>query len=100
MLYLVHGKAGMERANEVDGAPGPGPFFEKLVKRFQPQAAWGTPGARGLVMVVELKTPADMAELMYALTWFTGGEPTFTPIMPLETFGAALTAAKHIVTPP
>lgn len=90
----------MERANEVDGGQGPGPFFEKIVKRFQPQAAWGTPDARGVIMVVELKTPADMAELMYALTWFTGGQPTFTPIMPLESFGPALSAAKHIVTPP
>lgn len=100
MLYMVDIKAGMERANEVDRGQGPGPVFEKIVKRFHPQAAWGVPDARRTIMVVDLKTPAEMAELMYALTWFTGGQPTFTPVMPLETFGEAMTAAKHIVTPP
>lgn len=100
MLYMVDIRAGMDRANEVDRGEGPGPVFEKIVKRFQPQAAWGVPDARRTIMVVELKSPAEIAELMYAFTWFTGGEPTFTPLMPLETFGAAVAAAKHIVTPP
>ena len=45
-------------------------------------------------MVVNLDTPAQMAELMYAITWFAGAEPTFTPIMRPEVFGEAITNAK------
>ena len=48
-------------------------------------------------MVVNLDTPAQIAELMYILTWFTGGEPTFTPIMRRpEIFGEAIANAKRI----
>lgn len=100
LLYLVEVSAGMERANEVDKGEGPGPVFEKVAKRFHPQSFWGTPDKRRSIMVVDLKGPADMAELMYILTWFTGGEPTFTPIMPAEVFGEAIAAAKRIATPP
>jgi hypothetical protein len=40
---------------------------------------YGNPTGRETFMVVNLDTPAQIAELMYILTWFTGGEPTFTP---------------------
>lgn len=100
MLYLVDTKAEMKRANEIDGGDGPGPVIERIAKRFHPQSLWGTPDGRRVILVVELKGPAEMAELMYALTWFTGGEPTFTPIMPAEIFGDAMAAARKIITPP
>jgi hypothetical protein len=100
MMYLVEVKAGMERANEIDKGEGPGPVFQKIAERFKPQSVWGNPSRRQAIMVVDLKTPADMAELMYALTWWAGGEPTFTPIMPPETYGEAISAAKKIATPP
>ena len=51
-------------------------------------------------MVVDLDTPLQMAELMYALTWFTGGEPTFTPLMYPEIYEVAIENAKRLVTPP
>jgi hypothetical protein len=41
-----------------------------------------------------------MAELMYVLTWWAGGTPKFTPIMPVEIFGDAITEAKKIALPP
>ena len=40
-----------------------------------------------------------MAELMYVLSWFAGAEPTFTPVMPPETYAGAITKAKQIVAP-
>lgn len=51
-------------------------------------------------MVVNLDTPAQMAELMYALTWFSGNEPTFTPVMMPEVYGEAIMDAKRIINPP
>ena len=79
MLYLVQARAAMERANTIDAGEGPGSVIAKIVERFRPEAIYGNATRREAIMVVNLDTPAKMAELMYALTWFTGGEPTFTP---------------------
>jgi hypothetical protein len=100
MLYLVEVRAAMERANAIDAGEGPGPIFAKVAERFQPEAFYGNPTRREIFMVVNLDTPAKIAELMYVLTWFTGTEPTFTPIMRPEIFGEAITNAKRIVAPP
>ena len=86
MLYMVEAGATIERGDTIDQGEGPGPFFAKLVERFQPQAIYGNPTRRQIFMVVELETEAKIAELMFAFTWFTGQEPKFTPIMPPETF--------------
>ena len=80
LRYMVEVNAGMERANVVDSEGGPGPVLTKIVEQFRPEAVYGNASRRGAFMVVNLETPAQMAELMYALTWLTGGEPTFTPI--------------------
>ena len=100
MLYLVEVRAAMERANTIDAGEGPGPVFAKVAERFRPEAFYGNPTRREVFMVVNLETPAQIAELMYVLTWLTGGEPTFTPIMRPEIFGEAIANAKRIVTPP
>jgi hypothetical protein len=81
MRFMVEVDAGMEKANAVDGAGGPGPMLAKLAERFKPEAVYGKASRRGAYMVVDLKSPADISELMYALTWGTGGEPKFTPIL-------------------
>jgi hypothetical protein len=52
-----------------------------------------------VLFVVNLDTPLGITELMYALTWFTSSEPTFTPLMKIETFGEAIENAKRIVSP-
>ena len=52
------------------------------------------------IMVVNLDTPAQMAELMYTLTWFSGSEPTFTLVMKPEVYGEAIANAKRIINPP
>jgi hypothetical protein len=90
----------MERANEVDKGEGPAPLFAKIAERFRPQALYGNPAQRQALMVVDLEGPVQIAELMYVLTWFSGGEPTFTPIMPPEVYGEAIENAKKIVSPP
>jgi len=100
MQYLVQVRASMERANTIDAGEGPGPIFAKIAERFRPGVFYGNPTRRELFMVVNLDTPAQIAELMYALTWFTGAEPSFTPIMRPEIFGEAIVNAKRIVTPP
>ena len=99
MLYMVEFWATIERGDTVDKGEGPGPFFAKVVERFQPQAIYGNPTRRHLFMVVDLETPAKVAELMYTLTWFTGNEPKFTPIMPPETYMEAIANAKKIIAP-
>src|ERR1700730_4983424 len=100
MLYLVQIDAAMQRANQLDAGEGPGPTFAKIVDRFRPEAIYGNPTRRSVLIVVNLDTPVAIAELMYALTWFTGNEPTFTPLTKLETFGEAIENAKRIVSPP
>ena len=100
MLYLVQARAAMERANTIDAGEGPGPVVAKIVERFRPEAIYGNATRRELFMVVNLDTPAQMAELMYAITWFAGAEPTFTPIMRPEVFGEAIINAKRIIAPP
>lgn len=99
MLHLVETLATIERGDTVDKGEGPGPFFAKLVARFQPQAIYGDPTRRHIFMVVDLESPAKIAELMYTLTWFTGNEPKFTPIMPPETYTEAIANAKKLISP-
>ena len=100
MLYLVDVTAAMDRANQIDAKTGPGPTLKKIAERFRPQSFWGVASQRRAIMVVELKGAAEIAELMYALTWFTGGEPTFTPLSSPEIFDEAIVAAKKITSPP
>jgi hypothetical protein len=100
MLYLVVSKAEMNRANEIDAGEGPGVTFKKIVDRFHPQSVWGNPTSRQAIMVVDLKTPAEIAELMYALAWFTHGEPSFTPLMGPEVYDQAIEAAKKLGVSP
>ena len=99
MQYLVEVRAGMGKGNHLDAAEGPGPILAEIVERFRPEAFYGNPTARQVFMVVNLDTPAQIAELMYVLTWLTGGEPTFTPIMRPEIYSEAITRAKKIIAP-
>lgn len=99
MLYLVEVEGSMEKANEIDRGGGPGETFARISERFRPQSHWGDPTGRHTFMVVELETPARIAELMYVLTWFTGSKPRFTPLMALEVYDEAVRNAKAIVTP-
>ena len=41
MRFMVEVDAGMEKANAVDGAGGPGPMLAKLAERFKPEAVRG-----------------------------------------------------------
>ena len=50
-------------------------------------------------MIVELSAPEEIAEPMYVLSWWLKTEPTFTPIMPPETYAEAIAnAKKHLAT--
>jgi hypothetical protein len=100
VLYLVESRPTIEQGNKVDAGEGPGPIVAKIVERFRPQAVYGNPSRRQIMMVVNLNTAAEMAELMYALTWFTCSEPTFTPVMGPEIYAEAIANAKRILSPP
>jgi hypothetical protein len=99
MLYLVEAHPSIEKGNVVDAGEGPGPVVAKIVERFHPQAIYGNPSRRQVFMIVDLDTPAKMAELMYVLAWFVDTEPTFTPLMPPEVYGEAIANAKKIIKP-
>jgi hypothetical protein len=72
MRFMVEIDAGMEKANAIDAGGGPGAMLAKLGERFKPEAVYGKASLRGDYIVVDLKSPADISELMYALTWGTG----------------------------
>ena len=98
MLYLVEGHPTIEVGDRVDAGEGPGPTIAKIIERFRPQAFYGNPTRRQTFMIVELKTPAEIAELMYVLSWWLKTE-TFTPIMPPEAYAEAIVNAKKIISP-
>jgi hypothetical protein len=100
MLYLVEAHGSIARGNAIDAGEGPGPTFAKIVERFHPEALYGNPTRRQIFMVVNLDTPEQIAELMFILTWFTGTDPTFTPVMRPEGFAEAIANAKRVVSPP
>jgi hypothetical protein len=85
MKYLVELQASMERGNAVDAQGGPAPLFAHIAEQFKPEAFYGNPTRRQVFLIVDLATEAAIAELMIILTWATGNEPTFTPIMSPET---------------
>jgi len=99
MLYLVESHPTIEAGDRTDSGEGPGPYVAKIIERFRPQAIYGNATRRQIFMVVELETPAKMAELMYVLAWWLKTEPVFTPIMAPETYAEAIANAKKILSP-
>ena len=81
MKYLIEINPSVERANSLDKEGGPGELFGYIAQRFKPEAMYGNPTQRQVFLVVDLPTEADTAELMYLLTWGSGADPRFTPIM-------------------
>ena len=68
----------IENGNTIDAGEGPGHVIAQIVERFfTPPAIPGNPSRRQIFMVVNLDTPAQMAELMYVLTWFTSDQLNF-----------------------
>jgi hypothetical protein len=99
MLYLVEAHPTIEVGDQTDTGEGPGPYVAKIIERFRPQAIYGNATRRQTFMVVELETPAKMAELMYVLSWWLKTEPVFTPIMAPEIYAEAIANAKKILSP-
>jgi hypothetical protein len=90
MKFMVEFHASMERGNTIDQQGGPAAIFGHVAERFKPEAFYANPSRRQCFMVVDLPTDADMAELMYILTWAAGTEPTFTPVTTPATFEPAI----------
>ena len=94
MLYMVEITASMERGNAIDAGEGPGPFISYVTEHFGVQAMYGDPTRRHGYLIVELEDAAKISELMYVLTWWSGTEPKFTPIMPMEVYAQGIENAK------
>jgi hypothetical protein len=90
MKYLVEFHASTERGNAIDAKGGPRELFEHVGKRFKPEAFYGNPTRRQGILIVDLASESDVAELMFVLTWAGGTEPTFTPLIRPDAFGAAI----------
>ena len=86
MKYLVEAAASIERGNAIDAKGGPAPLFAYIAQRFKPDAIYGNPTRRQVLIIVDLPKETDVAELMLILAREAGTEPTFTPIMPAEAF--------------
>ena len=86
MKYLVVAHPSIERGNAFDSQGGPASFIAHIMERFKPEAFYGTPTRRQVVLIVDLATEADVAELMYLFTWANGTEPSFTPLMSPEVY--------------
>ena len=52
MRFMVEIDAGMEKANAIDAAGGPGPMLAKLGERFRPETIYGKASRRGAYIVV------------------------------------------------
>jgi hypothetical protein len=98
MRFMVDHDAGMAKANEVDASGGPGPMLSKIMERFKPEVVFPKASTRGAYFVVNLETPEQISELMYALTWGTGGTPKFTPLL-ASSFDEVIAKAKELVSP-
>jgi len=95
MKYLVEVHASIERGNAIDEKGGPAPLFAHIAERFKPEAFYGNPTRRQVFLIVDLATEADIAELMYILTWAAGTEPTFTPIMAPQVYAQGIENAMN-----
>ena len=84
MLFHVDTKVSIERGREIEKAGGPGPAFAHLVERFRPQQFYFSAMERRTFMIVELDTPAKIAELMLVGTNLCGTEPQFTIVAPVQ----------------
>jgi hypothetical protein len=74
MRFMVEIDAGMEKANAIDAAGGPGAMLAKLGERFKPEAVYGKASLRGAYIVVDLKSPADSDEASSRnARWITEG---------------------------
>ena len=94
MKYLVEATPTVERANAMDKTVGPKDLFGHIAKRFKPEAFYASPFRRQLVMIVDLPTEEDVAELMLILVRNVDREPHFTPLMDPARYGAAIAASN------
>ena len=102
MRHMVHYIVTPEAGLKIEARPGgPGPVVGRLVERFKPEAMYLCPVRRECWMVVDLPTPADMAEMMIAIVGFAGAYPEIMPVMTGQEFGPvvakAMPAARKIL---
>ncbi len=84
MLYMVEAHATIERGNQIDDQGGPGPVLAHITERFKPEGFYFIPTRRTVVLIVNLDSPSQIAELMFILARLAGAEPTFTPLVPMS----------------
>ena len=90
MKYLIEITPPVELANAADDKGGPGPVFGYLVKRFRPEVMYGSALQRSLMMILDLPTVDDLAELMIASGRSAAAEPRVVPLIDADALLAAL----------
>ena len=103
MKYMVQFELTPEAGLKIESQPGgPGPIVKRILDRFKPEATYFAMSRRACWWIVNLDTPADVAELMIAVTDLVGRHPEFVPIVPGADFGGviekALPAAKKLIS--
>ncbi len=69
-------------------------IFGHLAERFKPEAMYGGPIRQGACMIVDLETPAQLAELIYLSAWALGRDPLFTPLISPAVYAEAIEQAR------
>ncbi len=94
MKYHVKIAVTIEAGQKIENDPqGPGPKIGRLMARFKPEATYFGTNERTMFMIVELATPADVAELMIAGSMISGAYPVFTQVVPGNEFEGVISKA-------
>ena len=81
MKYLVEVSPPLELANATDEKGGPGRFFQYIGERFKPEVMYGSAATRSLIMIAELATVEDVAELTFICGRGASCEPRLVPLL-------------------
>jgi hypothetical protein len=69
----------IEVGDRTDSGEGSGPHFAKIIERFRPQAIYGNPTRRQVLMVVGLQTPGEDGGADVRPGWVAEGRAGFHP---------------------
>ncbi len=102
MKYHVSMRIPAPAGTELESAPGGvAPVIGRVLERFHPETVHMATTERTLFMVVDLKTDADVVELMVSCAKLTGEYAKLTPVIAGKDFanvvGKAIPAAHKLI---
>ncbi len=96
MKYLVEINPPLELANAADAGAGPGPIFGYIANRFKPEVMYGSAFQRSVIIIVDLPTAEDVAELMFVAGRGADCEPRFVPLLTPDALMATLARSNGV----